>query len=108
MNEDWFKRYELTLPECSICYEPINTIDEATLKCGHKLHKRCLAIWAGDPKNNPSDRNKTCPICRGPLELKLKQGMLRREIGGYRKKKTVKIRKSRKSRKLKKPEKIYV
>ena len=102
MNE---RDFETKLPECPICNEHIYPMNEATLKCGHKLHKTCLAVWSGDPKNNPQDRNKTCPICRGPLELKVTQGMIRREIGGNRKKKTRKLRKYRNLRKSRKSRK---
>jgi hypothetical protein len=99
MNETILKS---KLSECPICFEPIYPMNEATLKCDHKLHKTCLARWSGDPKNNPSDRNKTCPVCRGPLELKVKEDMIRRQIGGYQKKKTRKLKKFKKSRKSRK------
>ena len=80
MTSTWSeKSYEAILPECPICYNPIYSSEKATLKCGHVIHKSCLAKWAGDPKRNPMDINKRCPICRGPLELKVEKGMIRRE-----------------------------
>ncbi len=103
MEDDFINNYKLTLNECPICYEPIMPIDKATLQCGHQLHKRCLAKWAGNPKKE-SDRNKTCPVCRGPLELKREVGMIRRETGeretgGKRTKRRRNRRKKRCSRK---------
>jgi hypothetical protein len=75
--------------------EKILPIFNATLQCGHQFHKRCLAIWAGDPKNE-IDKNKTCPYCRAPLEIKSGPDTIRR--GGTRRKKSkAKKSKARKS-----------
>jgi hypothetical protein len=99
MEDDFLNNYKSILNECPICYEPIMPIDKATLQCGHQLHKRCLAKWAGNPKKE-SDRNKTCPVCRGPLELKREVGMIRREteIGGKRRRTRKRITRKRKTR----------
>lgn len=70
-NTDWCKRYEETLEECVICKERIYSSEKAKLKCNHMLHKLCLAKWSGNPKKNVMDRNKGCPLCRGPLELNI-------------------------------------
>jgi len=86
------QKYEQILPECSICHEPIYPIDMATLKCGHKFHKMCIAKWANNPSN-------TCPICRGVIEIKKTSDTIKREVGGFRSKKSrSKKSKSKKSR----------
>ena len=74
-----WEKYEESLKECPICYNRIYSSEKATLKCGHIMHKECLGRWAGEPKRNAMDINKTCPICRGALELKIEKGMIRRE-----------------------------
>ena len=82
--------------ECSICLNKILRIsDIVTLQCEHKFHKVCLAIWAGDPKKE-RDKNKGCPMCRGPLEVKREPNSIRKNGGTRRRKKSKKI----KSRKL--------
>lgn len=95
--------YQSKLPECPICYEKIYPANSVTLECGHKMHKECLARWAGNPKNE-QDKDKRCPICRGPLEVKRTSEMIRRDDnkGGKRGKKSRKVRKSRRVRKSRK------
>jgi hypothetical protein len=65
--------------ECVICNEKMLGY-LATLECKHTFHKYCIAVWAGDPKNIMNDRKKTCPICRGPLELEILPEYIRRNI----------------------------
>jgi hypothetical protein len=92
--------------ECSICYKPL--IDRtATLKCNHTFHKDCLAIWAGNPKQNQNDRNKTCPVCRGHLEVKLYPGneYVRKENNNGGRNKTVRRNNKNISRKMRKSKK---
>ncbi len=84
-------------PECSICYEQIKPIDNVTLQCDHKFHKQCLGRWSGNPKN-PSDANKTCPVCRGPLEVKRTPEMIRRDTTGGRRRRTGKRRRTHRRR----------
>ncbi len=94
----YIEKYESILPQCSVCLNPIYPNQLATLKCGHKLHKYCLARWSGNPRN-PDDQRKGCPECRGPLELKVEKGMIRKEIGGRRRRrKTHKHNKSKKNK----------
>ena len=103
--EEFEKKYRDTLPECSICQSVIYKIDEVTLQCGHQFHKRCLARWAGDPKRNPIDMNKTCPICRGPLIVKKSDDVIRRDAafpGGSRRKKTRRVKSKRRKSKRRK------
>lgn len=92
-------RYFNQLPECSICLNKILPNVKVTLKCKHEFHKLCLARWAGNPKNE-RDKNKGCPLCRGPLEVKLEPGTIKKDKeetnGGTRRRKKSKKIKSRK------------
>lgn len=48
---------------CSICLEPFNTADPATItSCKHEYHLHCILEW--------SQRSKECPICCQLLVLK--------------------------------------
>lgn len=48
---------------CSICLEPFNTADPATItSCKHEYHLHCILEW--------SQRSKDCPICCQLLVLK--------------------------------------
>jgi hypothetical protein len=81
------KYEENVLPPCSICHEPIYPRDMATLQCGHKFHKNCIAIWAKNPNN-------LCPMCRAVIEIQKTPDTIKREVGGFRSKKS----KSKKSK----------
>ena len=39
---------------CSICLEPLGTVNIIETRCNHKYHKRCLENW----------EKNTCPMCR--------------------------------------------
>ena len=47
------------MAKCPICYKKSNY----TTKCNHKFCKTCLYKWG----------KKTCPMCRGKIELKFPQ-----------------------------------
>ena len=47
---------EISLEECSICYEDIEEKDKKILNCGHIFHNKCINNWI---KINP-----ICPYCR--------------------------------------------
>jgi len=49
---------------CSICHDVVNPNVRIKTNCGHSFHKKCLGLWCS---NQPSDADKTCPICRANI-----------------------------------------
>jgi hypothetical protein len=60
----YFKRSYFT---CAICLEktyvdPVKK-NNIILKCGHKYHMNCLALWMASNNEN----SLKCPMCRAPI-----------------------------------------
>jgi hypothetical protein len=53
-------RTRITLGECPICQEPIETTPGLVMPCKHKFHKDCIKEWRMI--------SHTCPVCRGPIQ----------------------------------------
>lgn len=47
---------------CSICMEPIFSVNLRVLQCAHLFHDTCIDRWALETALSPS-----CPVCRTPL-----------------------------------------
>jgi hypothetical protein len=45
--------------ECPICMETLKLVDTFTTRCGHMFHGTCMLIH--------TQRNDSCPMCRGNL-----------------------------------------
>jgi len=46
-------------PECNICFEPIDVVNNSTTACGHRFCFGCIA--------KSMQRTNTCPCCRSVL-----------------------------------------
>lgn len=49
--------------ECTICYEPLDGTNVATMDCGHTFHYKCIFRW------NLTNTGDMCPLCRCDLGL---------------------------------------
>ena len=50
--------------ECPICYEPLNSTDEITIKCGHKFHYNCILSSFKSNVSKNMRHIRICPFCR--------------------------------------------
>lgn len=51
-------------PQCSVCFNSMNTTASRTLDCGHIFHQRCVERWKRTCPGDP-----TCPMCRVPFDV---------------------------------------
>ena len=49
---------------CSICLEELKIYPTTKLNCNHYFHTNCINLW--------KDKKNICPICRNPIDPKLK------------------------------------
>ena len=49
---------------CSICLEELKIYPTTKLNCHHYFHTNCINLW--------KEKKNICPICRNPIEPKLK------------------------------------
>ncbi len=52
------------MAECCVCYDDMCTGRCTTMKCGHRMHTKCIKTWY------LKNENPTCPMCRGPFRFK--------------------------------------
>lgn len=67
------KSNEANAGECSICLEPINSMEipSCMMRCNHVFHFDCIKEWTG--------KNSTCPLCRTSDEVSV-QAVERRMV----------------------------
>jgi hypothetical protein len=52
------------MAECCVCYDDLCSGRCTTMKCGHKMHTKCIKTWY------LKNEDPTCPMCRGPFRFK--------------------------------------